>query len=190
MLSNAVNLAHTYWEEILVPGDIVIDATCGNGHDTLFVAQKVLHERSGKVFGFDIQPTAIAATTLNLKTHLTHEQFNDVILIHGSHAHFPKTIQERSIKLIVYNLGYLPKGNKSIVTHHESSLESLRNAMKLIRDDGMISMTCYPGHPEGKVEEDKILEYVGSLSAKEWICCHHRWINRHAAPSLLLVKKL
>ena len=55
-----VNVAHNLIKDVLHPGDIAIDATVGNGHDTLFLVEQV--SPSGKVFGFDIQQAAIDST--------------------------------------------------------------------------------------------------------------------------------
>jgi hypothetical protein len=89
----------------------------------------------------------------------------------------------------VYNLGYLPGGDKQATTSSSTTLESLKAAAALIVAGGAISVTCYPGHPAGKVEEQAVLDYAASLPPAEWSCCHHRWTNRKEAPSLLLICK-
>jgi ubiquinone/menaquinone biosynthesis C-methylase UbiE len=126
-----IDLAHRYWQDIVTFGDIVIDATCGNGHDTLMLAKLALNNDLGNVYALDIQACAIAKT----KELLTHELPMDLLprvhFIEGSHETFPDQIQEKSVKLIVYNLGYLPGGNKSLTTRTSSTLHSLAAAQKL-----------------------------------------------------------
>lgn len=174
-----IDLAHQYWARLIQPGDTVIDATCGNGHDTLALAKLPV----GKIFAIDLQPEAIRSTRTRLKGH-------SVTYIEGCHSTFPEEIGRDTVRLIVYNLGYLPGGDKTKTTMTQTTLESIKNAQELIMNGGAISITCYPGHPEGKREEEAILEYVESLDPALWSCWHHRWINRYASPSLLLLQKL
>lgn len=186
-----LKLAHYYWQLHLKPGDSAIDATCGNGHDTAFLAQICLSAPSGRVYGFDIQPQALENTQNRLQSILSSEQLNQVHLFLSSHTELAKaqTASGSAIKLIVYNLGYLPGGNKTETTFANSTLESLQSACEILSPGGLISITCYPGHPAGAIEEQALLDYTSSLSRPAWNCCHHRWINRQNAPSLLLMQK-
>lgn len=186
-LRSHLTLAHHFWETIVIPGDTVIDATCGNGHDTLCLAKLALTEDSGTVFAFDIQSKAIEKTKLLLQTNLSKDLTNRISLLQSSHKSFPKEILPKSVKLIAYNLGYLPGGDKKLTTMAESTLESLHSALKLISPEGMISITCYPGHSQGKIEEDAIIKYAASLDPRAWNCIHHRWINRPQSPNLMLI---
>jgi ubiquinone/menaquinone biosynthesis C-methylase UbiE len=54
------DVAHVIWQQLVQPGDSVVDATCGNGHDALFLAQLV--GPSGRLHGFDVQKDAVDAT--------------------------------------------------------------------------------------------------------------------------------
>jgi SAM-dependent methyltransferase len=184
------SVAHHYWEQLVRPGDLVVDATCGNGNDTLALARLVLTKNTGLVWAIDTQDLALTNTKKLLKQHLSEELLPRVHFIHGSHAQFPLEIQPNTITLIVYNLGYLPKsGKKEITTMVETTLQSLENALPLIKDQGAISITCYPGHPEGKLEEDALLTKLSTLSKDHWSCCYHRWLNHENAPSLILIQK-
>lgn len=91
--------------------------------------------------------------------------------------------------LIVYNLGYLPGGDKTITTESSTTLESLQAAFPLIMPGGAISIACYPGHPSGKTEEENVMTFASSLDPQVWSCCHHRWLNRRNAPSLILIQR-
>ena len=77
-------------------------------------------------------------------------------LIHSSHTTFPEEIKSGTVRLIVYNLGYLPGSDKALTTKVETTLESINHAQRLIMEGGVISVTCYPGHPEGKKEEEEL----------------------------------
>lgn len=189
LFQSHLDLSYTYWKTILKPGDLVIDATCGNGKDTLKLAQLVIQNGLGKVYAFDIQKEAILSAQTFLSKSLSQNDYDQVHFFHESHENFANAFLPESIKLIVYNLGYLPGGNKQLTTNTKSTLTSIEIASSLICHEGAISITCYPGHPEGKREEEEILKYVATLNPMEWSCCHHKWINRESAPSLLLIQR-
>ncbi len=182
-----IDLAHDYWKNHLKKGDFVIDATCGNGNDTLFLSECVLTEADGIVYAYDIQNKAIEKTKELLKDNLTSNQLKRVSFINKSHENFNLS---KKPSLIVYNLGYLPGHDKTITTNVYSTLKSINNALLLINDSGAISITCYPGHEEGKREEEKLLNELSLLNHKEWHICYHRWINKLNAPSLIWIKRL
>jgi len=184
-----LDFAHHYWKQLIQPDSLIIDATCGNGHDTLILTQLGLTDESGSLYGLDIQPQAISSTQELLKKHLSHLQYSRVKFFQQCHSSFPAEISPNSAHLIVYNLGYLPKGNKELTTMTTTTLLSLENAKKLLCEGGVLSITCYPGHAEGMNEEDALLNYFGTLNRNEWNCSHHRWINRQKGPSLLLIQK-
>ncbi len=188
--ANHLSFSHECWSQWVKPGDLVIDATCGNGHDTLFLAKTALTDTSGTLFSLDIQPAAIESAKQLLSQQLDEKLINRVEFVLGSHEAFPIGIAPETVSLIVYNLGYLPGGDKTKTTMTDSTLKSVRNAQLLIKRGGMISITCYPGHEEGKREEEAILSYCSGLNPRQWTCCHHRWINRQQAPSLLIIHKL
>lgn len=184
-----IQTAHAYWTQLLKPGDCVIDATCGNGHDTLLLAQLVLTEQSGWLYGFDIQEKAISATRQRLDGELPPQMLSRVILYQSSHEQFSDAIKPESVNLIVYNLGYLPGGNKELTTYKESTLASLQKALLLLKPGGAVSITCYPGHPAGELEENEVLAFAAALPTKSYCCMHQRWVNRTRSPSLLWVQK-
>jgi hypothetical protein len=144
----------------------------------------------GKLFAIDIQAEAIANTKKRLMQALSPACYQRVAFIQESHRSFPIPLTPHSVKLIVYNLGYLPGGNKELTTRVESTQASLLAAQELITIGGIISVTCYPGHPEGKREQTALLEQVALLNPQEWVCRHHQWINRVNAPSLLLICRI
>lgn len=185
-----IDFAHRYWQNLLQPGDIAIDATCGNGHDTLMLAKLCLSSEKGVLFALDIHPRAIALTTQLLKENLSPALFEKIKIVQGCHSRFPSELETGSVKLIVYNLGYLPGGgDKSHTTQVKTTLESISQAMFLLKKGGCISLTLYPGHEAGKEETDQILPFAASLDRKLWNCSHHAWINRSKAPSLLFIQK-
>lgn len=172
-------LAHELWAKLVSPQDLVIDATCGNGHDTLALVKLAKH-----VYSIDIQPDALESAkkrTVGFEDNITFVQ--------GCHSQFPNEIEKGSIKLVVYNLGYLPGGDKNKTTMWETTVESIRRALELIVDGGMVCVTCYPGHAEGEREQELLLKYVSGLDQK-FVCCHHEWVNRPRSPTLLTIEKI
>lgn len=185
-----IQLAHRYWQECIRPGDSAIDATCGNGHDTWMLCQLVLREENGQVFAYDVQEQALATTLKRLEEKLTAAKLNRVKLIKGCHSHFTEISHENPIGLIVYNLGYLPGGDKTQTTIVQTTLQSVQKACNLIVSGGMISITCYPGHPAGALEEEALIKFAEMLPRQSWSCCHHRWVNRQRSPSLFILQKM
>lgn len=178
-------LAHKTWREHLKPGMNVIDATLGNGKDTFEIAKML--SCKGNIYCFDIQKEAIDKANVYLEAYLGKDELSKITFFEKSHICFDPI--KAPIDLIIYNLGYLPSGDKSITTMTNSTLKSLDNACKLLSKNGMISLTCYPGHAEGNKEQAAILQYLMTFSSNEYLICHHSWINRRSAPSLIIVQK-
>ena len=188
LFQSHLDLAHRYWKKIVQPGHHVIDATCGNGHDTLHLCEYALGE-GGKVYAFDKLEEAVQKTQQKLSQVLSAQEITHVHFEARCHSTFPDIILPGSIQLIVYNLGYHPGGDKTATTVKETTLNSIQEALLLISPGGAISLTCYPGHPEGALEERELLDFVQTLSPSAWSCCHHAWLNRRQSPSLLLLQR-
>lgn len=186
LFSSHLDLAHAYWTRLVCPGDTAIDATCGNGFDTLKLAS--LLKEGGHVIAIDIQPDAIEQTRLRLEEHAAKQPLAKVSLYTQSHVEFPH-LNHASVRLIVYNLGYLPRSDKAIKTQASSTLASVQTALDLIMPGGAISITLYPGHLEGMEEQTALLQWARALSPNQWNLCHHQWIHSATAPSLLLIQK-
>lgn len=183
LFSSHLELAHAYWERLLKPGDWVIDATCGNGKDTLFLATLLLKNPCDSgVIAIDLQATAIEKTK-------TLCPFHPIYFFCQSHETFPQIAYLKPIRLIVYNLGYLPGSNKKIKTLSSTTLISLKNALSILLPGGAISITCYPGHQEGAEEEAMLLEMAEQLNPRLWNVTYHKRLNCLSAPSLLLFQK-
>lgn len=176
---NNLLLTKNYWKGHLKPGDLAIDATCGNGHDTLFLSQLCT------VIALDIQSSAIQNTEALLLEH-----GKKAILHRMNHAKIDSLTLPLEPRLIVYNLGYLPGGDKSITTLKSSTLESVKKSLEILAPDGALCITCYPGHKEGEVEEGLLVEWAKNLPKSRWLVCYHRWLNREKAPSVLWISGL
>jgi len=190
LFQSPIDLAHRYWEKILKPHDHAIDATCGNGKDTLVLANLLIpHSQESTLIGMDIQPEALARTRTLLFSHFSEKQNERIFLFQQSHAVFPALAYQVPIRLIVYNFGYLPGGDKAITTQSKTSIESFEAALPLIMPGGAISATCYPGHREGENEQNVLLSFVHTLNPSQWCVTWHTWPNRTLSPTLLLLQK-
>lgn len=160
-------------------GDTVLDCTVGNGNDTLILAKLVGDQ--GKVYGFDIQSQAIDNTSYLLKQNNLKGK---VILINDSHEYIDKYIDEK-LSFIIYNLGYLPKGDKTIKTNKISSAISLNKALNLLDDHGLMVITAYVGHDGGTDEKDEIEKLLKHLNQKEYNVLKYDFLNQINNPPIL-----
>jgi len=155
--------------QYLSEGAIAIDATAGNGHDTVFLAKQT--GESGHVYAFDIQHRAIENTRIRL---LEQQLEQRVTLIEGSHEmlrmHIPAS-DRGLIAVIMFNLGYLPGSDKHCITRPASTLKALNQALSLLGPDGALSVMLYPGH-EGGLEETNAVLTWGSNLLSPWKIRH------------------
>jgi len=125
-------------KEVIDKNSIVVDATCGNGNDTLFLAQSA----AKKVYAFDIQQQAIDSTLKLLQTNNCLEKC-EVIL--DSHSNFDNYISE-PIKAVVFNLGYLPNADHTITTLADTTLLAIDKFLTNLEINGRIVIVVYWGH--------------------------------------------
>jgi predicted methyltransferase len=138
-------------------GQIAMDATSGNGHDTSFLAKAV--GESGKVFAFDIQKEAIERSQIRLESHNLNRQ---VLWFNQSHDTLQTVLKENHITHIhacMFNLGFLPKGNPEIITLPDTTSKAVQQAIQVLAPTGIVTILVYVGHPGGN-EELKIIEQI------------------------------
>jgi len=178
ILNQVKRLMHIH----LKHNDIVVDATVGNGNDTLFLAQLV---PKGFVFGFDIQKTAINNTTKLLEKN----NINNYQLFLENHQNIKEVLKDYigKISLINFNLGYLPGGDKSITTNYKSTIRAIKNSLDLLNNKGIILITVYPGHEAGLKEKEELEKYLNSL--KNYQIKYFKNTNNQKAPFLIMIKK-
>lgn len=156
-----VQQAHQLLAERLQQGDTVIDATVGNGHDTLFLAAQV--GVTGKVYGFDIQQQALDTAYERLQQAGEAAQ---VSLFHAGHETMSLLVPESAhgrVKAVMFNLGYLPGGDKRRTTGVSTTLAALQAALTMLSSGGLISLLAYTGHPGGREEAELVKQWAGAL---------------------------
>ncbi len=180
--------AHQIIEALLKDGDIAIDATVGNGHDTQFLARQV--GSHGHIYGFDIQQQALNATRKRLSEHLLND---NVTLFHASHAEMQHRIPAEChgiVRAIMFNLGYLPGSDKSVITDAESTIIALTGACRLLARPGILTVLAYPGHTGGDTEMLQVQNWALHLEPTEFRCqIHESSIPKPNAPRLFCIEK-
>lgn len=179
--------AHELISAVLHPGETAIDATAGNGHDTCFLCQAV--GPSGRVYAIDIQETALNQTA----ELLTEANCFQCELICCNHSQLHEVIPSACLNAtgaIMFNLGYLPGGDHSLITQQSSTLTALKAAKEFLRPGGIMTILAYPGHPGGEEETAAIDQWLNQLSAIEY---QTETINARstsaAAPCLFVIRK-
>lgn len=177
-IKNALVISHRYISDIVKHGDIVIDATAGNGNDTVFLAELVGSD--GHVYAFDIQEKAL----FNTRQRMEKSGFFDrVTLIHDGHQNMDKYINE-PISAVMFNFGYLPGGDKSIGTKGETSIEAIQKSLRLLKPGGMCTAVLYYGGYSGFDEKNAIMDFIKTLDFKQYSVIVHDFCNRPNCPPI------
>lgn len=156
---------------------IAADMTVGKGNDSKYILKNTQIE---KLYGFDIQKEAeIESKNLIGK--------DPRFIFHlASHDKIDKYIKE-GLDLAIYNLGYLPGGNKEITTKYQSTIKSLEKTLDLLNKDGIVILTIYPGHPAGKIESEKIEAYLRKIDQKKYEIIKITYPTRPKNPPYIIV---
>lgn len=175
-----------FMEEHIQPGDICIDATMGNGNDTLLLSQ--LCGPTGHVYAFDIQKQALDATKKRLLEADVAENYQ---LILDSHTNMESYVEKDSVSCIVFNFGYLPGGDHTKATKSQTSIQALNIALSLLKKKGQLSLCIYSGGDSGFEELDAILDWLKALDPKKYLVIKTDYYNRPNNPPIpVLVIKL
>ena len=161
-------------------GDTAIDATAGNGNDTLKLARAV--GKNGKVYAFDIQKTAIE----NTQKLLAENGVKNAELILDSHDKMDEYVNE-NVKCVLFNLGYLPGGDHSLQTKAETTVVAVEKAMNLISDSGFIAIMIYYGKNSGTAEKEALMEFLKTINHKKYTVTLHDFYNRPNNPPITAV---
>ncbi len=180
----AVLSAHQAIGDVLRTGDLAIDATAGNGHDTVFLAARV--GPAGHVFAFDVQAEALSNTRERLEST---GGLAWTSLIHASHAEMDRHISKPChgrIRAVMFNLGYRPGSDKSVVTRPATTIAALDRATKLLMPGGRLSIVAYPGHVGGMEETFAVMEWIEQLPSQGYLSTPEP-ARSQRAPRLLIV---
>ena len=176
------SLLHTLLREVIREGDTVVDATAGNGYDTVFLADCV--GDNGKVLAFDIQEAAILSASARVGEAGFMER---VVFLHNSHCQLPDHLAPQSASAIVFNLGYLPGADHDATTTVNETLDALTKSLPILKSGGILAVVCYPGHPAGAVEATAVEQWMASLTSSKWRVAKYAALGTlRPAPFLLM----
>lgn len=164
-------------------GDIAVDFTMGNGHDTEFLSKTV--GENGRVYAFDVQQQAVDSTAKNLAAAGCPENYT---LILDSH-HKVKDYVQGPIRAGMFNLGYLPGSDKSITTMRVTTMPAIEAAIDLLDHGGVLLVAVYPGHAEGDAEGKMVLDYFATLDRHVICCTLIRILNSPTSPFFIVIEK-
>ena len=185
VIKNSLGQSHELIRKTVREGDTVIDATAGNGGDTLFLAQLV--GESGKVYSFDIQKRAHDKTLEKLKAANLDSR---VCQIHDGHQNIDGYIREK-VKAVMFNLGYLPGGDHSVGTRGETTSMAVGKAMDILEVNGIITIVVYYGGDSGFDEKDQIMEYIKGIDSRQFAVMKTEFVNQiNCPPILICIEKL
>ncbi|MEX1307613.1 MAG: class I SAM-dependent methyltransferase [Eubacteriales bacterium] len=180
---NAVTLSHQLMREQIRPGQTVVDATCGNGHDTAFLAKEVT--ATGQVWAFDIQNAACDIT----KERIKNLGFHHVKVIHDGHENVGEYLS-RTIDGAVFNLGYLPSSNSQVITTPKTTKKAICTLLDGLNPSGFICITAYVSHPGGRREYRALKRMFGRKSLHQCqITVFDEARRKNSAPKVLFIQK-
>ena len=179
-MKRPLEMAHDFLAQVITPEDIVVDATMGNGYDTLFLAKL-----AKQVYAFDIQEQALEKTSQRIQ----EAGLTNVDLILQGHETVDEYVTE--VKAAIFNLGYLPSADKSIITQPQTTLEALEKLCQMLMKGGRIAIMIYYGHEGGDIERDAVLDFVSQLPQQEYTATIYRTLNQiNNPPFLVMIEKL
>lgn len=184
-IKNSLGQCHDILERVVTAGDAVIDATAGNGHDTAFLAGLVGDD--GKVYSFDIQDMAIENTRNRVEKMGLCSR---VSIIHDGHQNMGKYVKE-AVRVVVFNLGYLPRGDHNIHTEGNTTVEAIEKAMELIVPGGLVILVVYYGGDSGFDEKEYVLDYIKTIDSSKFAVMQTEFVNQPNCPPILVcIEKL
>ena len=179
-MKKPLEMAHDFLAQVITKDDVVVDATMGNGHDTLFLAKL-----AKQVYAFDIQEQALEKTSQRLQ----EAGLSNAELILQGHETVEQFVTE--VKAAIFNLGYLPSADKSIITQPQTTIEALEKLCQMLVKGGRIAIMIYYGHEGGDIERDAVMDFVSQLSQQEYTATIYRTLNQiNNPPFLVMIEKL
>ena len=183
-LKSARYLAREVILRAVEPGDTVVDATMGNGHDTQMLCETVGPE--GRVWAFDVQAQAVEETRNRLRAQRLDGRAE---LILSGHEHMAEYVKG-PVKAVMFNLGWLPGGDHAVTTRWETTRTAVESALDLLAPMGVLVICAYPGHAEGEREKQELTAFLGGLDNRRYNVLHQRFLNAGpGAPECFVIQK-
>lgn len=176
---NALAVVHAFLRAHVQPGAFALDATAGNGHDTLFLCRLV--GSAGRVIAFDVQPQAVENTNARLRENGCGQVGRAVL---DSHANLAAYAAPGSVDAAMFNLGYLPGGDHGVFTTPGVSVPAMRTALELLRPGGVMTVCIYYGGPQGMAEKEAVLAFLTGLPSEEYRVSVRTFSGRQSCPPI------
>ena len=171
-------------EEALFSGARVVDATMGNGYDTLWLCELV--GGNGKVYAFDIQQEAVNHTAERLEKAGVRER---AALFCMGHERMQEAVHE-PVDAVLFNLGWLPGAEHGVTTQTATTLQAVEAALALLKEEAVMTICIYPGHEEGTHELHSLLEWAAKLDDRRYDAMLKHYVNQpNDPPQMLAVRK-
>jgi hypothetical protein len=207
---------------------VAVDGTCGNGHDTCFLAQSLLRLAGPllrwSILAFDVQQAALdAARALLARNNLHafcrpagqadaprsgeapaatgpvgearfllqgHEGLRDIFALHV--AKIAEESRQRGPERVVlaaamYNLGFLPRSDRRVITRAQSTLSSLAQAAEALSPGGALTVHAYGGHVGGREELEAVAAWFAALAHGAWEASCYSLCNKPRNPEALFL---
>lgn len=215
--SRTTDMAHTLWRAVMRPGDTVVDATMGNGWDTVALARILADldaspagdaSKPGRVVAFDVQEDALTSTRARVREMLTPDQASRVDLVLKSHERMEEHVrvpgvnafddddddagmETDAVGVVCFNLGYLPgpTADKEVRTRRTTTVSAVASGVRVLRPGGVLTVVGYTGHEGGWEEVEAVMELVSSLDPREFTATNHSVVNRDNCPQLIAVHR-
>ena len=178
IFNNPSDICDFYIEKAIKKGDTVVDATVGNGNDTLKLSNAVGDE--GRVYGFDIQAEAIKSA--KEKNYI----YNNVVFLNESHSDLDLFVKNE-VSFVIFNLGYLPGGDHTIQTSEITTIPAIEKAMSKLKPEGVIVLVIYRGGDTGFSESEAVLSYIKGIDYKKFSVLLFDYPNRPKNPPMVCV---
>lgn len=160
---------------------VYVDFTMGRGRDTLFLCSLA---PQGRVYSFDIQPSALEQTTELLRQY----DVQNATLVLDSHDCFGDYVKG-GIDGGLFNLGFLPGGDRSLTTRRDSTMNAVKGAMKALKRGCALGVAVYPGHDEGRLEGEELQAYFTTIDKKEYDIFIYRLLNVPDSPYMMMIER-
>lgn len=184
VLRSARYLAADALRQVVQPGDTVVDATLGNGYDTCFLAGLV--GETGRVIGFDIQSEAVARTAERLE----RSGLLPRCTLHAAGHQRMADYVDAGVRAVMFNLGWLPGGDKTVTTRWETTQAAVAAALSLLLPGGVCTVCAYPGHDAGDEERRALTGWLSALQPQAFTVLHQRFLNAGpGAPECFIIQK-
>jgi len=175
------DIAKSFFKDKVPLDGTAVDYTMGNGYDTLFLSSLV---PNGRVYAFDIQESAIEST----RARLLENKVSNVTLIHDSHSEVKKYVTS-PVNAAMFNLGYLPGGDKSVHTMADSTLKAVTSALELLAPGGVLTVSVYPGHDEGTREGNALVEMLSGVDRRVYSILQCKMLNSPTSPFIIAIER-